>query len=146
MDMDRVVRCDNGEIMQVVDSRSEDWEKERIFARAILCTQYTSPSYVSGIGVSNLLHAAAADNRSDLLQEKSIKDVNTKFSVVSVGYVPRTREAPKNKRLEAHLLSTSRRLGGDLGRGRPFNGQLSDRVTSRDLICLLAYGSEPELA
>jgi hypothetical protein len=25
--------------MQVVDSRIEDWEKERIFARAILCTQ-----------------------------------------------------------------------------------------------------------
>jgi hypothetical protein len=57
---------------------------------------YTSPSYVSGIGVSNLLHAAAAaDNRSDLLQEKSIKDVNTEFSVVSVGYVPGTREASK---------------------------------------------------
>jgi hypothetical protein len=92
MDMDRVVRRDNGEIMQVVDRRSEDWEKERIFPRAMLCNMYTSPSYVSGIGVSNLLHAAAADNRSDFLQEKSIKDVNTEFSVVSLGYVPGTRE------------------------------------------------------
>ncbi len=51
-DMDRVVRRDNGDIME---DDSEDWEKGRIVARAIIRFD------VSGIEVSNLLHAAAAE-------------------------------------------------------------------------------------
>jgi len=50
--MDRVVRRDNGDIME---DDSEDWEKGRIVARAIIRFD------VSGIEVSNLLHAAAAE-------------------------------------------------------------------------------------
>ena len=52
-----MVRRDNGEIMED-DTRSEDWEKGRIVARAIIRFD------VSGIGVSNLLHAAAADDQT----------------------------------------------------------------------------------